>query len=106
MPDAAVRLARQVEVRTPAHLIRLRERVRKEHHGQFAEIQAAIDARFERPARGTTMERVLWRRGDGSDGVGGRDELPAEDRASLRELWEALLVHIQFSPPLTAADRC
>jgi hypothetical protein len=90
MPDAAIDFARGVStVRTPEHLVPLRERVRSEHLRLLRSVHAALYERFRTTgdyinvfyaaAEMAVMEQI------------GRNELPVDDRRTLRRLWEDLL---------------
>ncbi len=91
MPDAAIRFAQGVgSVRTPEHLVPLRETVRVNHKAQLVALHGALDRRFNQPnaqwmgvfraaAEMALMEHI------------GRQELPPGDRQLLRQLWNALL---------------
>jgi hypothetical protein len=91
MPDTAIGFAKGIsEVRTPTHLVSLRTQVRKQNRAELEALHATIHDRYNHihedcmnvfyaAAEMALMERV------------GRDELPAEDRRKLRQLWQALL---------------
>lgn len=91
MPDAAISFARQLAyVHTPDHLVPLRTLVREQHGPQLAAVHRELYERFDRTgddflnvfraaAEMAVMEQV------------GREQLRPEDRATLRDLWEALL---------------
>src|SRR4051812_23141446 len=93
MPDAAIRFPRDVsEVRTPAHLVRLRERVRQQHVAQLVELHRAIDERFGTTGARDDFVNVFYAASEMAlmANVAG-DELPASDRSLLRQLWTDLL---------------
>lgn len=90
LPDAALDFARRVsEVRTPQHLIQLREQVRERHRGELNAVFAAVNARF---GGSESMIGVFYAAGEMAvmEAVG-RASLPPQDRRVLRDLWEALL---------------
>lgn len=89
MPDAALTFARGVsEVHTPNHLIPLREQTRNKHRREMDALFAAINDRFNanEPVIG-----VFYAAGEMAvmAHVGGSAVTP-QDRARLRQLWEAL----------------
>lgn len=93
MPDAAIRFARDVsEVRTPSHLVPLREDVRKNHRGQLAQLHGAINDRFKTAGARDDYVNVFYAAGEMAlmEKVG-RAQLQPEDRRTLRRLWEDLL---------------
>lgn len=93
MPDAAIRFARDVyQVRTPEHLVPLREEVRKNHRGKFAQLQGAINDRFGTTGATDDYVNVFYAAGEMAlmERVG-RAQLQPEDRLTLRHLWENLL---------------
>ena len=91
MTDTAISFARGVsQVRTPEHLVPLRDEVRTKHRAQLNTVFAALDNRFKQPtaawmgcfraaAEMAVMEQV------------GRQQLQPSDRRLLRQLWDALL---------------
>jgi hypothetical protein len=93
MPDASIRFARGVsEVRTPEHLIDLRTRIRSDHRGALLRIHAAINERFGTMGATDEYVNVFYAASEMAlmESVAGK-ELAAEDRVTLRRLWEALL---------------
>lgn len=90
MPDAAIRFAQGISwVKTPEHLVPLRDLIRSKHRGDLAVLHGALSDRFQTAAdyinvfyaasEMALMERV------------GRNELLSTDRRALRQLWESLL---------------
>jgi len=92
MPDAAIEFIRRYvgQVRTPTHLIPLRDDVRKDHTGQLFAVFDALNERFRQPnapwfgAFQAAAEMAVMAE------VGGAG-LPPADRRVLRDLWENLL---------------
>src|SRR6266508_3871265 len=93
MPDAAIRFARDIsQVWTPEHLLPLRENVRTNHRGQFAQLQVAINDRFGTTGASDDYVNVFYAAGEMAlmEHVG-RPTLAPDDRRTLRRLWEHLL---------------
>jgi hypothetical protein len=93
MPDTAIRFARNVsEVRTPRHLLSLREDIRKNHRGQLADLHGAINDRFKTTGARDDYVNVFYAASEMAlmEQVG-RARLQPEDRRTLRRLWEHLL---------------
>ncbi len=93
MPDASVRLAREVsEVRTPEHLIPRRTRVRTDYRAALSEVHAAIDRRFGTTGASQDFVNAFYAASEMAlmERVG-RENLSPEDRRALRHLWEDLL---------------
>jgi hypothetical protein len=93
MPDAAIRLAREIsEVRTPEHLIPLRTEVRKKHRGQLLQVHGAINDRFGTTGATHDYVNVFYAASEMAlMEVVGRAQLSTQDRRTLRRLWEQLL---------------
>lgn len=93
MPAASVRFARGVsEVRVPAHLVPLRERVRRDHPGDLRAVHAAIEQRFGTTGARDDYVNVFYAASEMALMARvGRESLSAEDRRTLRRLWEDLL---------------
>lgn len=91
MPDAAKRFARGVSsVHTPDHLVPLRTMVRERHRAELLAVHAALEERFDRTSDDflnvfrAASEMALME-------AVARDQLPPNDRAALRDLWQTLL---------------
>lgn len=92
MPDAAVGFIRRYVgyVQTPAHLIPLRDEVRKNHKAKLNAVFHALNERFKQPnaqwfgAFQAAAEMAVMVEVAG-------DALPLGDRRVLRDLWENLL---------------
>ncbi len=93
MPEGSVPFARGIyQVRTPAHLVPLREHVRSEHHGALAQLRAAIEERFGTNGARDDYVNVFYAAGEMAlMELVGRRRLPPQDRRTLRHLWESLL---------------
>ena len=96
LPIAALAFARGVsEVRTPEHLVHLREVVRRQHRSELNALFAAINERF-----GATeaVIGVFYAAGEMAVMAEvGRSDLDPQDRRLLRQLWEVLR-HAQSGP--------
>lgn len=93
MPEASLRLARQIsEVWTPQHLVPLRTLVRSKHRAALRELHAAIDDRFGTTGASDDYVNVFYAASEMAlmEHVG-RADLRAQDRQTLRRLWEDLL---------------
>lgn len=93
MPAGSVGFARGVgEVRTPDHLVPLRDRVRTQHGGDLRRVHAAIEQRFGTTGATDDYINVFYAASEMAVMVEvGREELPADDRQLLRQLWDRLL---------------
>ena len=93
MPDESIRFARGVsQVWTPEHLVELRTRIRTGHRGELLQIHAAINQRFGTTGASSDYVNVFYAASEMAlmESVA-REELSAEDRVTLRRLWQALL---------------
>ena len=93
MPDASVSFARGIaQVRTPEHLVPLRERVRDDHLADLRMLHNEINERFGTTGARDDYVNVFYAASEMAlmERIG-RGELSAEDGQTLRHLWEALL---------------
>lgn len=93
MPAASIDFADAVsEVRTPEHLMGLRDRVRGSHRGRLLQLHSAINERFGTTGASDDYVNVFYAASEMAlmEYVGG-ESLSQRDRRALRRLWESLL---------------
>jgi hypothetical protein len=94
MNDRSVRFARGIgQVHTPEHLIPLRTKVRDEYGAQLVAIFHALDETFGTTGASTDYVNAFYAAAEMAlmADVAKDRELKPGDRATLRDLWEALL---------------
>lgn len=93
LPAASVKFARGVSyVKPPDHLRPLRDRVHADHRGALLAVHEAINRRFGTTGAQDDYVNVFYAASEMAVMERAfRDELTAEDRHRLRELWDVLL---------------